>query len=640
MLVQALCKDYHLHRGPPRCALKVDLRKAFDSLNWSFIFAILRSMNFPVKFVHWIRICITSAMFSIKINGSLEGYFKGYSGLRQGDPISPYLFVIAMEILHSCLKKYTATEEFKFHWRTQEVKLNHLVFADDIFLFCNGDLQSVTALNSGLRAFSSISGLMPNQSKSCCFFANIPTDTQHRILQLTGFQLGHLPIKYLGLPLITSKLTATDCQPLLDRFCAKIQSWTSKFLSFGGRLTLIRVILNGIFGYWSMHLFLPKSILKKLNSIMFKFLWGGFYKPDGRCHHKVSWQDCCLPKSEGGLDIRNIFIWNNSAILFQIWRIVQPASASLWVRWFQSVLLKNKGFWTTKIPYKSSWGIRKIFNLRPQALQFIKYHVGLNSSFKFWLDPWLGNRPLIWDHNTQVVSNAESNILSSVGEYLSDQNWALPSSNFLAVLLIRQNAQNTRIHSADHLTWDGFKYNSVSYSTIWNAIRPRHATAPWFDIVWNTFSIPKCSFITWLALKDRLLTKDRMILFNMNASTNCLFCKDSETIQHLLSDCPFFDLMRRACPVKFSHHWNICQSGQIFAQSNDHKLLSIGSVYFTVAVYLLWRERNFRMHNLGQSHGSHSVIINMKTMAREKLFSCKKFRNWVHDDPTIICMLY
>ena len=277
----------------------VDLQKAFDTLSWDFIFAALISMNFPLKFISWIRVYLSSAMFSIKVNGSLEGYFQGLTGLRQGDPISPYLFIIAMKVLNSCLKKYTANEKFKYHWRTKDISLNHIVFADDIFLFCKGDLDSVDLLTSGFNLFSSISGLQPNPSKSCCFFANVHADVQSQILSRTGFQLGSFPIKYLGLPLVSSRLRAVDCQPLIDRFCARIITWTAKFLNFSGRLTLIKAILSGIFGYWSMHLFLPKSILKKLNSLMFKFLWGGFYKANGKCHYKVAWHDCCLPKIEG-----------------------------------------------------------------------------------------------------------------------------------------------------------------------------------------------------------------------------------------------------------------------------------------------------------------------------------------------------
>lgn len=162
LLVQALCKDYHKSQGPPRCAIKIDIHKAFDTLSWDFIFEALRRMHFPEIFIGWVHSCISSAMFSIKVNGSLEGYFKGASGLRQGDPLSPYLFVIAMEVLTASLQASTSDTVFNYHWRTKEIQLNHLIFADDIFFFCKGDISSVQALVHGLHKFSSYSGLKPN----------------------------------------------------------------------------------------------------------------------------------------------------------------------------------------------------------------------------------------------------------------------------------------------------------------------------------------------------------------------------------------------------------------------------------------------------------------------------------------------
>lgn len=291
-------------------------------------------MGFPIKFVDWIRLCITRYMFSIKINGSLEGYFQGKSGLRQGDPTSPYLFVIAMEVFTSCINRRTATEDFSYHWGTEEVGLSHLIFADDVLLLCKGELHSVNKLMIAIKEFADMSGFHLNADKSMCFFGNVSIPVADSIVLSTGFQRGNLSITYLGLPLIAYKLKDDDCIPLVSRFCARVEVWTSKFLNFAGRLQLTKTILIGIAGYWCMYLFLPKRVLKKLNSIMFKFLWGGFYKPNGKCHYKVNWIDCCSSKEAGGLGLRNIYEWNSAAILYQLWPIIQQNSSSIWVRWF------------------------------------------------------------------------------------------------------------------------------------------------------------------------------------------------------------------------------------------------------------------------------------------------------------------
>lgn len=230
----------------------------------------------------------------------------------------------------------------------------------------------------GVTVFSRLSGLAPNNAKSSCFFGNVNDESRTAILSTIGFHWGALSICYPGLPLIR-RLKTNDCSPLLDRFASLIENW-----AFGGRLQLIKIVL----GYWCMFLFLPKSILKKLNAIMFKYLRGGFYKPNGKCQYKVKWEDCCKPKNEGVLGLRNIFEWNFSSLLFQLWCLSQHTDLkSLWIAWFWRVLIKGKGLWTIKIPYKCPWAAHKIFNCGEFTLSKIQYPIGINSEHPFWHDP-------------------------------------------------------------------------------------------------------------------------------------------------------------------------------------------------------------------------------------------------------------
>ncbi|KAL0297855.1 UNVERIFIED_CONTAM: hypothetical protein Sangu_3176000 [Sesamum angustifolium] len=149
LLAQELLSGYNQKKLPPRCTVKVDLQKAYDIVEWDYLLAVLRLFKFPNKFIMWIEQCITTASFSISLNGSIHGFFSSSRGLRQGDPISPYLFVLVMESLHLLIKsKVTRDTAFQYHWRCKELGIVNLCFADDLLLFCNADLHSVTVLHS------------------------------------------------------------------------------------------------------------------------------------------------------------------------------------------------------------------------------------------------------------------------------------------------------------------------------------------------------------------------------------------------------------------------------------------------------------------------------------------------------------
>ncbi|XP_074277919.1 secreted RxLR effector protein 78-like [Silene latifolia] len=146
MLTQSLVKGYGQRGISPRCLIKVDIKKAFDSLQWEFIDKMFQYYNFPQKFKNWILGCITSTWFSLKINGDRVGFFKGEGGLRQGDPLSPFLFVMSMEILSRTLRYIHKHPQVSYHPKCVPMRLNHLIFADDLMLFVRGDIPSVAAV--------------------------------------------------------------------------------------------------------------------------------------------------------------------------------------------------------------------------------------------------------------------------------------------------------------------------------------------------------------------------------------------------------------------------------------------------------------------------------------------------------------
>jgi hypothetical protein len=272
LLAQELVKNYHRKEGQPRCTMKVDLMKAYDSVDWDFILHCLSCFGFPSKFIKWIEVCITSPRFSISLNGSLVGFFRGAKGLRQGDPLSPYLFVIAMEVFSRVLEDHTSAREgFKYHPRCSKLRLTHLCFADDLLIFSEANLSSIAVIKNALLEFEQISGLKANPSKSSLFCAGVSDEMRALLLEDLQMKEGLLPVRYLGIPLISSKLSAGDCKALVDRITGRINSWTSKKLSFAGRLQLLSSVLFSLQVYWSSIFILPKKILKDISKVLTGF---------------------------------------------------------------------------------------------------------------------------------------------------------------------------------------------------------------------------------------------------------------------------------------------------------------------------------------------------------------------------------
>ena len=250
-LAQELFRNYHRLDTKARCAIKVDLLKAFDTVNWTFLLDLLSILGFPPQFVGWIRECITSPKFSININSELVGFFDASRGLRQGDPLPPYLFTIIMDALSMLIHKKVEINildeaPFDYHWRCKKTRITHLCFADDLLLFCGGSLHSVGLLHQALQEFYSLSGLKPNNGNSSLFVAGQNQGFLEAVREVFGFSVCELPIQYLGVPLISSKLIASHCKPLVDGITSKVKCWTARFLSFAGRLQLIKSVLCSI----------------------------------------------------------------------------------------------------------------------------------------------------------------------------------------------------------------------------------------------------------------------------------------------------------------------------------------------------------------------------------------------------------
>ncbi|XP_039050051.1 uncharacterized protein LOC120191126 [Hibiscus syriacus] len=217
------------------------------------------------------RSCFSEARFSKSFNGSLIGFFKGARGIRQDVPLSPILFVLSLNVLSRLFNLVADKGLFSYHPKCKQIGLTHLSFANELLIFCKGNVEFVAGVISILAQFYEMSGLNLNTGKCVFFIARISTSTIETIKHFTGFNLGCLPVRYLGVPLITRKLSEKDCENIIENIKSRLTLWSSKHLSFAGRLELIRVVLFNIANYWCMQLLLPQSIINKIEQLCSRF---------------------------------------------------------------------------------------------------------------------------------------------------------------------------------------------------------------------------------------------------------------------------------------------------------------------------------------------------------------------------------
>lgn len=206
---------------------------------------------------------------------------------------------------------------------------------------------------SKLRHFADVSGLVANQSKSKTFSAGVNNEELLLIQQTTCFRLGTFPFKYLGIPILPSRLNVCHYDPLINKMADLIKGWNAKSLSLAGRLELIHAVLQGITNFWLAIFPMPSAVLKRIIALCRNFLWGK--SNSNRSKSLIDWRVVCSPKKEEGLCIFSLIEWNLALLAGSLWDI-HSKKDSLWLKWVHNVYLKGESIWRFKpTPRDSPW---------------------------------------------------------------------------------------------------------------------------------------------------------------------------------------------------------------------------------------------------------------------------------------------
>ncbi|XP_042964743.1 uncharacterized protein LOC122298967 [Carya illinoinensis] len=305
-------------------ALRLDMSKAYDRIEWTFLRSIMKRLGFCDRWIQLIMICVESVRYLVVVNGKVGDTFMPTIGLRQGDPLSSYLFILCAEGLSSILSKAAANGRVKgVAAATGGTQINHLLFADDCVIFSKASKEVWLAIHDLLLLYEVSSGQKLNREKTTILFSpNTSELVQEEIIYEAGEIVCGDYGKYLGLPTMIGRSKYETFRSIKERVWRKIRSWKNSFLSSAGREVLIKAVLQSIPTY-TMNVFrFPRKLCKDINSMIANFWWSG--NKDSRGIHWKGWDKMGENKKNGGMGFRDIDVFNRAMFAKQDFKVRSP----------------------------------------------------------------------------------------------------------------------------------------------------------------------------------------------------------------------------------------------------------------------------------------------------------------------------
>lgn len=271
-------------------ALKLDMSKAYDRIEWPFLEGMMTRMGFAEEFVQLIMKCVTIVTYRFRVNGDLTGYIVPGRGLRQGDPISPYLFLICAEGFSALLNH--AEEEGRIRGiqlAPTAPRVSHLLFADDSLLVMEATLQSVQAISEILQVYEESSGQVINREKSSVMFSSNAKQSAKNLL-LQELQLGAESMrgKYLGLPTYIWKSVKRCFAYIKDSIMSRLHGGMERCLSMAGKEVYVKAVAHAIPTYAMGCFDLTRSLCDEISQFICRYWWN--QQAEERKMHWVGWE--------------------------------------------------------------------------------------------------------------------------------------------------------------------------------------------------------------------------------------------------------------------------------------------------------------------------------------------------------------
>ncbi|KAK1584321.1 hypothetical protein Q3G72_031946 [Acer saccharum] len=601
-------------------AWKIDFAKAYDKLQWSFICNVLKDVGIGGSLLKLIMWCISSVSFKIAMNGEVTDSFNPGCGIRQGDPLSPHIFVLCMEKLSHLINQKLRVGL----WKSVKIsrggpEVSHLFFADDLILFGQASITQAETMRECLDTFCEFSGQQVSFPKSRVFCSNnIREGAARAIARVCGSPITHDLGNYLGVPLIHSRVTNQTYRDLVEKTQRRLAAWKSETLSMAGRTTLIKAVTSALPIYTMQSVKLPSEICLKLDKINRDFLWG--HTTTKNAIHLVKWENVCLPRRNGGLGIKKTKSMNQALLAKIGWRILRNDDG-IWCRLLQHKYLNNKTILDPElakgIVCSSIWkGIAFGAKL---IVKGVKWRIGDGSQVRFWLDDWVPGVGILMDYATKRLSEEE--LAQTVNGFMTNGCWNVQHlAGLLPWDVVHKvvNIHAGREHSGqDRVIWGWSKCGNFSVKSAYSGQFEDDSLPLWkWRFIWRQKLPPKIQFFLWILLQDKALTNLQRMTRGLASDPTCPRCSaEVEDIDHLVRGCSHSRYV-------WKNISGICSESAFFqGQLDDWFAENLGNdkmisgkipsyLLFSCTVWFLWKWRCKMVfdHSFSSPHLPHLII--------------------------------
>ncbi|XP_031101846.1 uncharacterized protein LOC116005747 [Ipomoea triloba] len=528
-------------------ALKLDMAKAYDRMEWDFLKGMLSALGFAREWVDLIMLCVSTVRYEILVNGQPVGAVTPTRGIRQGDPLSPYLFIICAEGLSMLLQQQEARGLMHgVRVARGAPTVWHLFFADDSLLFFRADTNEAQEVKRCLDLYCASSGQLVNYDKSSITFSvNTVPVMCTQVAGIFGVQQTADFGRYLGFPSFIGRNKKAIFRYVEQRMRDRINSWHKRFLSKSGKEVLLKSVAQSMPIFTMSVFLLPYGICESIERMMNRYWWSKGTS-NSRGMHWASWTRLAAPKSIGGMGFKRIHEFNIALLAKQGWRLlVKPdylVSKLLKARYYPSA-----SFLDATLGHNPSYIWRSILAGQVVLRDGVARRIGDGKDTLVWDCPWLANSvdPYI---RTACMNELRETHVSNLLD--TDGTWDLELLHdiFYEQDIPRIISTPISLTHRDMWYWKGDLRGIYSvrhgYRLLTNGLFADYETMDFkeWNKLWRLKTPPKVRNLLWRGLRNMLPVRENLRMKGMAVSSICpLCCVVPETINHLFWDCIIAD---------------------------------------------------------------------------------------------------